>query len=127
MNDELIERYADVAFDALNRMDGVGEGPKVRLDWEIVNDALDELGENAQTHVDRLMIAQCSWDLGDLLVNGDIKQTDDPLLEVMDGSLVRGQSLKSLSIAKVDSTVDRSDERGTTQYQWFLTIEAEWE
>ena len=59
---------------------------KLRLDWEISSESLEDNieGQDLDTHLARLFAGQFGQDLEDLAINGDTTSTD-PLLKVADG------------------------------------------
>lgn len=59
---------------------------KLRLDWEISSESLEDNieGQDLDTHLARLFAGQFGQDLEDLAINGDTT-SDDPLLKVADG------------------------------------------
>ena len=60
---------------------------KLRLDWEVSTEALEDNIEGAalEDHLVRLMTAAFANDIEDLAINGDLSQTTDPFLGIMDG------------------------------------------
>jgi hypothetical protein len=81
----------------------------LRLDWAISVDALDDgiLGG-----VNNLMFNQAKMDLTDLLVNGDIDDSNDALLKSFNGILKRNQDIEDLQII---SAVMYSELRGVSE------------
>lgn len=59
---------------------------KLRLDWEISSESLEDNieGQDLDTHLARLFAGQFGQDLEDLAINGDTTSSD-PLLKVADG------------------------------------------
>jgi hypothetical protein len=59
----------------------------LRLDWELSTDSLEDNieGEALEDHIARLMSAQAGQDLEDVAINGDTRQTRDPLLKTFNG------------------------------------------
>ena len=64
---------------------------KLRLDWEISTEALEDNIEGAalEDHLVRLMTQAFANDIEDLAINGDLSQTTDPFLGIMDGFCVQ--------------------------------------
>jgi len=64
---------------------------KLRLDWEISTEALEDNIEGAalEDHLVRLMTQAFANDIEDLAINGDLSQTADPFLGIMDGFCVQ--------------------------------------
>lgn len=64
---------------------------KLRLDWEISTEALEDNIEGAalEDHLVRLMTGAFANDIEDLAINGDLSQTTDPFLGIMDGFCVQ--------------------------------------
>jgi len=60
---------------------------KLRLDWEISTEALEDNIEGAalEDHLVRLMTQAFANDIEDLAINGDLSETTDPFLGIMDG------------------------------------------
>ena len=60
---------------------------KLRLDWEVSTEALEDNIEGAalEDHLVRLMTAAFANDIEDLAINGDLSETTDPFLGIMDG------------------------------------------
>ena len=60
---------------------------KLRLDWEVSTEALEDNIEGAalEDHLVRLMTGAFANDIEDLAINGDLSQTTDPFLGIMDG------------------------------------------
>lgn len=89
------ERIMRVATEAVD--DGVNVGVtfakislttrKLRLDWELSTESLEDNIEGAglEDHIARLMTSQAANDLEDLMINGDVTLTTDPLLKAFDG------------------------------------------
>lgn len=89
------ERLVRLATEAVD--DGVNVGVafskitlttrKLRLDWEISAEALEDNIEGAglEDHIAGLMAVQAANDLEDLAINGDVSLTADPLLKSFDG------------------------------------------
>ena len=64
---------------------------KLRLDWEISTEALEDNIEGAalEDHLVRLMTQAFANDIEDLAINGDLSQNTDPFLGIMDGFCVQ--------------------------------------
>ena len=64
---------------------------KLRLDWEVSTEALEDNIEGAalEDHLVRLMTSAFANDIEDLAINGDLSQTTDPFLGIMDGFCVQ--------------------------------------
>lgn len=60
---------------------------KIRLDWEIATEALEDNIEGAglEDHLVRSMTRAFANDLEDLAINGDSASVSDPFLKIMDG------------------------------------------
>ena len=92
---------------------------KLRLDWELSSEALEDglEGDQLEDHIARLMAEQAANDLEDLAINGDtINHTNDPLLKSFDGWRKRlfygGTVLDAQSITRPDGTADNTLHRG---------------
>jgi hypothetical protein len=60
---------------------------KLRLDWEISTEALEDgiEGNNLEDHIAQVMATQAGNDLEDVAINGDTALTGDPLYKSFDG------------------------------------------
>lgn len=60
---------------------------KLRLDWEISTESLEDNieGEALENHIAQLMATQAGNDIEDLLINGDTTLSGDPLYKAFDG------------------------------------------
>lgn len=93
---------------------------KLRLDWELSSEALEDglEGDQLEDHIARLMAAQAANDLEDLAINGDtINHTEDALLKSFDGWRKRlfygGHVLDASSIKDAQGNLDNTLHRGT--------------
>lgn len=64
---------------------------KLRLDWEVSTEALEDNIEGGalEDHLVRLMTSAFANDIEDLAINGDLSQTGDPFLGIMDGFCIQ--------------------------------------
>ena len=93
---------------------------KLRLDWELSSDALEDglEGDALEDTIARLMAQQTANDLEDLAINGDsIGKKNDALLKAFDGWRKRlyygGTVLDANNITDVEGNVDNTLHRGT--------------
>jgi len=85
---------------------------KLRLDWEVSAEALEDNIEGGalEDHLVRLMTTAFGNDIEDLAINGDVTQTADAFLGIMDGFNARvagdGYAHEAVVSAGADWTVD---------------------
>ena len=67
---------------------------KLRLDWEVSSEALEDNIEGAalEDHLVRMMTSAFANDIEDLAINGDLSDTTDPFLGIMDGFCVQADN-----------------------------------
>lgn len=98
---------------------------RLRLDWEIADDAMEENGE-VDNAVLRLLYGQVAGDLDDLLENGDQDLVGDPLLKTVNGSRKRGKKLTALELVEQNLLVRHSERKEATEYTLYVNIVPEW-
>jgi hypothetical protein len=99
--------------------EGENRGRNLRLDFEIHEDLED------QDKVTDLMFDQIKYDLEDLLVNGDVEHTTDPLLKAMDGTKKRGAELSHLEFPRAELFRDHKYKKETIEYTLYLKVYTE--
>jgi hypothetical protein len=90
----------------------------IRLDYETDND------DNWENTVDN-MLNIFSYDLADMLLNGDVNKTSDPLLNSIDGAYKRGLAIIKFEVPHFHLAYGFSSKRKVHEYTAYLTIYAE--
>jgi hypothetical protein len=107
---------------------------KLRLDWELSSDALEDNIEGAafETHVAQLLSAQAANDIEDLAINGDVDNVNDALFKSFDGWRKRlysgaqvvdaqGASLDRAVFHKALMKMPRKFMGGRASLKWFTS------
>lgn len=101
---------------------------RLRLDWELSREFVQEL-HDSEKHEDifRLMGAQISVDLNDLVENGDVNKINDPLLKMFDGSKKRGKPPVLVDIFAANLHFNYHKVKDTTEYTLYILMAVRWE
>lgn len=94
---------------------------RLRLDWEL---AIPKPSEEALTSTDivYLMTEFLKTDLEELIQNGDVDNSSDPLLKTIDGSKKRGKEPIAIDIFGAHLFWETKPRKGTTEYALYILM-----
>jgi len=96
---------------------------RLRLDWERNNEyALPD----EKDKIFDLMFFQMQFDLLDLIVNGDVSQSRDPLLSAINGSKKRGQEPVEIEIISGTLYSEYKERKDATEYTVYVLMYVKW-
>ena len=88
----------------------------LRFDFELPADKVD----NPIIHT--VGTGVLSADLLDLIVNGDITQSGDPVIKGFDGEVKRGQKVKSVEILSASMLKEYKDNKNFPRYEYTVYV-----
>jgi hypothetical protein len=97
---------------------------RLRLDWELSQDALDENvhGNDLEGTIRNLMKHQMASDFADLVLNGD-RKSNDPLLQSLDGELKLGKRMVEFKHGQMWWYRELKGKKNTWEYTVYTIIQ----
>lgn len=91
----------------------------LRLDFELSEEVVEDPGFNAKARNEAL-IGIARNDLEDLIINGDVNKSADPLLKCINGEKVRGKSAVEIEILAASLLTEHKPRKNSYEYTLFL-------
>ena len=112
--------------DDFNDWKGLGaSGTRLRLDWELTDEAFDD--GSIDKSIGKLMASVATYDLADLIENGDIQNFDSALLIALDGAKKRGKEPVSIKVPEMTLYAQRFEKKKSIEYTLYLVLVVNWE
>ena len=101
-----------------------GKAVRLRFDFELIGEAGIAVWETDK--IARLIVEQLADDLIDIIENGDIEITNDPMLKSMNGAKKLDKTPKSVHINELKWYREHKPRKNAYEYTVYMVLTVEW-